>query len=121
MSRPCFAIIDTRAFVANIGSGSVTVIDLERGTKLADLATGDGAEGIAITPDGRQVWVNFAHPRNDTVQVIETYIGHDTEVKERLRSILRRARDIRGLIQEVGKNMTPAEAVPAVVRSTVRS
>lgn len=23
-------------------------------------------------PDGRQVWVNFAHPRNDTVQVIDT-------------------------------------------------
>ena len=22
-------------------------------------------------PDGRQVWVNFAHPRNDTVQVID--------------------------------------------------
>ena len=23
-------------------------------------------------PDGRQVWVNFAHPLNDTVQVIDT-------------------------------------------------
>ena len=22
-------------------------------------------------PDGRQIWVNFAHPRNDTVQVID--------------------------------------------------
>ena len=22
-------------------------------------------------PDGRQVWVNFAHPLNDTVQVID--------------------------------------------------
>jgi len=57
---------------------------------------------------------------NDTVQVIETYIGHDTEVKDRLWSILRRARDIRGLIQEVGKNMTPAEAVPAMVQSADR-
>ncbi len=46
-----------RAFVANIGSGSVTAIDLERGVKLADVATGDGAEGIAVTPDGREVWV----------------------------------------------------------------
>ena len=25
-----------------------------------------------ITPDGRQVWVNFAHPLNDTIQVIDT-------------------------------------------------
>ncbi len=26
-------------------------------------------------PDGRQVWVNFAHPLNDTVQVIDTLSG----------------------------------------------
>ena len=26
-------------------------------------------------PDGRQVWVNFAHPDNDTVQVIDTLSG----------------------------------------------
>lgn len=47
----------SRAFVANIGSGSVTVVDLEAGKRLATIATGDGAEGIAVTPDGRQVWV----------------------------------------------------------------
>ncbi len=23
-------------------------------------------------PDGRQAWVNFAHPRNDTIQVVDT-------------------------------------------------
>ena len=54
---------------------------------------------------------------NDTVQVIEAYIGHDTKANERLKSILRHARDIRSLIQEVGKDMAPAEAVPAVVES----
>ena len=46
-----------RAFVANIGSGSVTAIDLERGVKLKDVPTGRGAEGIAVTPDGREAWV----------------------------------------------------------------
>lgn len=45
------------AFVANIGSGSVTVIDLALGVRLANIPTGEGAEGIAVTPDGRQVWV----------------------------------------------------------------
>ncbi len=47
----------SRAFVANIGSGSVTAIDLKAGERLAQIATGDGAEGIDITPDGQQVWV----------------------------------------------------------------
>jgi YVTN family beta-propeller protein len=47
----------SRAFVANIGSGTVTAIDLTAGSKLADLETGEGAEGIAVTPDGSEIWV----------------------------------------------------------------
>ncbi len=27
---------------------------------------------VMARPDGRQAWVNFAHPRNDTIQVIDT-------------------------------------------------
>ena len=46
-----------RAFVSNIGSGSVTVIDLEKGEKIKDIKTGAGAEGIALTPDGKELWV----------------------------------------------------------------
>ncbi len=47
-----------RAFVANIRSGSVTVIDLEKGVKIKDIKTGAGAEGIALTPDGKELWVS---------------------------------------------------------------
>jgi DNA-binding beta-propeller fold protein YncE len=47
----------TRAYVANIGSGTTTVLDLESGRKLEDLPTGEGSEAIALTPDGRQLWV----------------------------------------------------------------
>jgi YVTN family beta-propeller protein len=48
---------EQRVFVANIGSGSVTAIDLQAGKKLGDIVTGEGAEGIATTPDGTEVWV----------------------------------------------------------------
>jgi YVTN family beta-propeller protein len=58
-----------RAFVANIGSGSVTVIDLASGSKLADIPTGDGAEGIAITPDGAEVWVG--NRGADTISILD--------------------------------------------------
>ncbi|MFQ5526348.1 MAG: beta-propeller fold lactonase family protein [Thermoanaerobaculia bacterium] len=58
-----------RAFVANIGSGTVTVIDIERGEKLKDIATGDGAEGIDIAPDGGEVWVT--NRAADTLSVID--------------------------------------------------
>ncbi|MCP4200609.1 MAG: beta-propeller fold lactonase family protein [bacterium] len=63
------AVAGSRAFVANIGSGTVTVIDLETGTKLSDIATGEGAEGIDVTPDGREVWVG--NRGADTLSVID--------------------------------------------------
>jgi YVTN family beta-propeller protein len=58
-----------RAFVANIGSGSVTAVDLSEKKVLRDIPTGEGAEGIAITPDGRQVWVT--NRGADTVSVLD--------------------------------------------------
>ena len=63
------AVAGDRAFVANIGSGSVTAIDLVRGVKLADIATGDGAEGIDVTPDGREIWVG--NRGADTLSLID--------------------------------------------------
>ena len=56
-----------RAFVANIGSGSVTVVEGRKAIR--QIPTGKGAEGIAITPDGRQVWVT--NREADTVSVID--------------------------------------------------
>jgi YVTN family beta-propeller protein len=58
-----------RAFVANIGSGSVTVIDLKTRKKITDLQTGAGAEGIDISPDEREVWVT--NRAANTVSVID--------------------------------------------------
>ena len=49
---------------------------------------------------------------NDAVNVMEGYIGHSTEVVDRLRRILQNARDIKQTIQQIGEKMTPIEAVP---------
>ena len=46
-----------RAYTANIGSGTVSVIDLEARKKLRDLAVGGQPEGIALSTDGRTLWV----------------------------------------------------------------
>ncbi len=59
-----------RAYVANIGSGSVTVVDLSQAKVIKDIPTGEGAEGIAITPEGREVWV--VNRAADTVSIINT-------------------------------------------------
>ena len=58
-----------RAFVANIGSGSVSVIDVDKGTLIRNLDTGAGAEGITSTVDGKEIWVT--NRSADTVSVID--------------------------------------------------
>lgn len=54
---------------------------------------------------------------NDAVNVMEGYIGHQSEVVDRLRRILQNARDIKQTIQQIGQRMTPLEAVPAGLES----
>ncbi|HET7745973.1 MAG TPA: cytochrome D1 domain-containing protein [Vicinamibacteria bacterium] len=58
-----------RAFVANIGSGTVTAVDLGRKVVLAQIPTGKGAEGIELTPDGRELWVT--NREADTVAIVD--------------------------------------------------
>ena len=57
---------------------------------------------------------------NDAVNVMENYIGHEPQVVERLQSILRHARDIKELIQKVGKTMAPTEAFPDLEQPQAR-
>jgi YVTN family beta-propeller protein len=58
-----------RAFVANIGSGTVSVIDLESGKLIRTIATGAGAEGITATTNSAEIWVT--NRSDDTVTVID--------------------------------------------------
>ncbi len=57
-----------RAYVSSLKDGLVTVIDLPGGV-VGDVATGKGAEGLDVTPDGREVWV--VNREADTISVID--------------------------------------------------
>jgi CheY-like chemotaxis protein/PAS domain-containing protein len=54
---------------------------------------------------------------NDAVNVMEDYIGHSPEMVERIRRILKNARDIKQTIQQIGRRLTPLEAVPPGISS----
>ncbi len=60
---------ETKLYVTNIRSGSVTVID-RRSDRVQSQPTGEGAEGIDITPSGEEVWVT--HRGAHDVSVIST-------------------------------------------------
>ena len=53
---------------------------------------------------------------NDTVHVIEEFIGHTPEIGKRLRKILQNARHIKQTIQKVGEKMAPSKDIPDGVK-----
>ena len=58
------------AYFTNRDSNSVSVMDLEDYNLVATIPAGDGAEGIALSPDGSQIWTGDR--RGNTVTVIDT-------------------------------------------------
>lgn len=62
-----------RAFTSNVGSGSVSELDLERKALVRTIAVAPRVEGIAVTPDGRFVFAGSNTA--GTVSVIDTKTG----------------------------------------------
>jgi len=58
------------AYVTNINSGSVSVIDLEKNKVIKIIPCGFKTEGIDITPDGSEIWVT--NNKENTISVINT-------------------------------------------------
>ncbi|WBU52879.1 cytochrome D1 domain-containing protein [Paracoccus sp. SCSIO 75233] len=55
-----------------VGRHEVLWVDARDFTETGRTATYGRPVFAMARPDGRQVWVNFAHPLNDTIQVIDT-------------------------------------------------
>jgi YVTN family beta-propeller protein len=60
---------ETKFYVTNTVSGSVSVIDRPTGEAKV-ISTGPGTEGIAISPDGKEVWA--ASRLDDKIEIIST-------------------------------------------------
>ncbi len=60
----------SKAFVPDIRSGNVTVVDLQTGEVIAQIYSGEGAEGIDASPDGREIWVT--NRAENTISIINT-------------------------------------------------
>ena len=58
-----------RAYVSNMGSGSVSLLNVNHGELLAFKSSGRGAEGIALSQDGARLWVT--NRDEDTVSLFD--------------------------------------------------
>jgi protein NirF len=66
-----WAVAQGYAFLPAIGRHEVLVVDRATWREVARIPVHGQPVFVMARPDGRQVWVNFAFPRNDTVQVID--------------------------------------------------
>ncbi|HHJ36261.1 MAG TPA: protein nirF [Gammaproteobacteria bacterium] len=67
-----WAIAGRFAFVPAVGHHEVLVIDTDSWTEAGRIKVHGQPVFVMARPDGRNVWVNFAVPDNDTLQVIDT-------------------------------------------------
>ncbi len=61
---------DHKAYVANINPGTVTMVDVPSKKLLRQIEFKKGIEGIAVSPDGKEVWV--ANREDSTVTAVST-------------------------------------------------
>jgi protein NirF len=66
-----WAAADGKLFLPAVGRHEVLVVDDRTWKEVARIKVHGQPVFAVARPDGRQVWVNFAHPLNDTVQVID--------------------------------------------------
>ena len=67
-----WAVAGNLAFVPAVGRHEVLVVDTLEWQPVARIAVHGQPIFVMARPDGRQVWVNFALPDNDSIQVIDT-------------------------------------------------
>ena len=67
-----WAVAGNHAFVPAVGHHEVIVIDMLSWQEAARIKVHGQPIFVMARPDGRHVWVNFAIPDNDTIQIIDT-------------------------------------------------
>lgn len=76
-----WAIADGRAFVPAVGHHQVLVADMKDWSLTDRIPVQGQPVFVMASPDNRQIWVSFAHPENDVVQVI------DSQTREIIRTL----------------------------------
>ncbi len=76
-----WAIADGHAFVPAVGRHEVLVATMDDWSMVQRIPVHGQPVFVMASPDNRQIWVSFAHPDNDVVQVI------DAQARETIRSL----------------------------------
>ena len=83
-----WAVAGTRAYLPAIGRHEVLVVDTQTWQETGRIPLAGQPVFAIARPDGRQVWVSFAFPDNQHVQVIDTESGQMMRTLEPGRAVL---------------------------------
>ncbi len=61
---------EQKVFVTNLGSGSVTVLDVADQKVIETVNTGEGTEGLTLTNDGTELWIT--NRASDTISILDS-------------------------------------------------
>ena len=75
-----WAVAGNKAFIPAVGRDQVLVVDMVTWKEIGKIPVHGQPVFVMARPDGRQVWVNFAFPKNDALQIIDT--ESQTVIKE---------------------------------------
>ena len=67
-----WAIAGSKAFLPAVGHHELLVVDTGEWKEKGRVALYGQPVFAVARPDGRQIWVNFAYPDNDTIQVVDS-------------------------------------------------
>lgn len=68
-----------RAYTANVGAGSVSVLDLEKRSLVTVIPVAKTVQRVSITPDGRFVFTHDQNQNNSRIAVIDTATNRITD------------------------------------------
>lgn len=71
---------EQRVYVPNIGSGTLSVLNIPEGAVIKTIKTGAGTEGITLANNGREVWTS--NRSANTISVIDTETLEVLEILE---------------------------------------
>lgn len=83
-----WAVAGNQAYLPAIGRHEVLVVDKSTWREVRRIKLKSQPVFVMARPDGRQIWVNFAHPDNSWVQVIDTLSGEVVKTLQPGKAIL---------------------------------
>lgn len=83
-----WAIADNHAFVPAVGRHEVLVAEMESWSMVQRIPVQGQPVFVMASPDNRQIWVSFAHPKNDVIQVIDSRTRNIIRTLEPGKSVL---------------------------------